>query len=876
MPRRTSRANRAISWIEGYCRVPEGALVGKPVRLRQWQRQEIRRIYDNPAGTRRAILSFGRKNGKGLALDTPIPTPAGWRTMADIEEGDEVFGADGEPTKVIGVSEIHTGLNCWRLTFSDGSRIVADEQHQWWTRHSYRPWEKATGRTRTGHGGRWKEAVVTTPQIAGSVFRPRASGYEHNHKIVSAPALTAPARDLPIDPYLLGAWLGDGDSASAIITAGDRDLAEMVAHLESSGAIVSARRERKVNRLQLRAIEAGLFGAQPVTKRSPDNLQLRLRALGVLGRKHIPSVYFDAGTDQRWALLQGLMDTDGTVSSAARTRQCQYVTVSQELATGVWRLLRSLGIKGRIRTGPATLRGEIVNTAYSITFNATRDQPIFRLKRKQDRLPDQLSSRNRTLSIIACQPVESVPTKCIAVDAPDRLYLAGHGCVPTHNTALSAFLLLLHLCGPEAKPNSQLYSTAQSRDQAAILFALAAKIVRMSPDLYGVVVIRDTAKQLFCPELGTVYRALSAEAKTAYGLSPALVIHDELGQVRGPRSPLYGAMETATGAQQDALSIIISTQAPTDADLLSILIDDGLAAHDPRVVVALYTAPLTVDAFSKAAIKAANPAFGDFLNADEVLAMAEDARRMPARQAEFENLILNRSVEGSAAFVSRSLWLTCNAPALPIDRGPVYGGLDLSAVGDLTALVLVGQVEGVWQVHPTFWLPADGLTQKARADRVPYDLWHRDGYLEAAPGSSIDYEYVAEYLRGVFDSYDVRTIAFDRWGFRHLRPWLLKAGFTEAFIEAHFTEFGQGYQDMSPSLRALEGEILNARLAHGGHPVLTMCAANAVIATDPAGNRKFEKAKASGRIDGMVALAMAIAAGTSDMSQNVNIRALIG
>jgi phage terminase large subunit-like protein len=159
---------------------------------------------------------------------------------------------------------------------------------------------------------------------------------------------------------------------------------------------------------------------------------------------------------------------------------------------------------------------------------------------------------------------------------------------------------------------------------------------------------------------------------------------------------------------------------------------------------------------------------------------------------------------------------------------------------------------------------------------VPYDLWHQQGYLNAAPGSSIDYEYVAEYLRGIFDELDVRKIAFDRWGFRHLRQWLLKAGFTESMIEAHFAEFGQGYQDMSPALRALEGEILSGRLAHGGHPVLTMCAANAAVAIDPAGNRKFEKHRSSGRIDGMVALAMAIAAATSDANPVFNVRAMIG
>jgi len=130
-------------------------------------------------------------------------------------------------------------------------------------------------------------------------------------------------------------------------------------------------------------------------------------------------------------------------------------------------------------------------------------------------------------------------------------------------TALSAFILLLHLCGPEARANSQLYSAAQSREQAAILFSLAAKVVRMSPDLSEYVGIRDTAKQLYCQELGTLYRALSAEASTAYGLSPVLIVHDELGQVKGPRSELYEALETATGAQETPLSIVISTQAPT-------------------------------------------------------------------------------------------------------------------------------------------------------------------------------------------------------------------------------------------------------------------------------------------------------------------------
>ena len=427
-------------------------------------------------------------------------------------------------------------------------------------------------------------------------------------------------------------------------------------------------------------------------------------------------------------------------------------------------------------------------------------------------------------------------------------------------TALSAALLLAHLCGPPARnrPNSQLFSAAQSRDQAAIIFSLAAKMVRMNRDLAQAVVVRETAKELLCPELGTKYKALSAEASTAFGLSPALIIFDELGQVRGPRSSLYEALETATAAQASPLSIIISTQAPTDADLLSVLIDDALAGHDPHTVVKLYSASTDLDPFAEETIRLANPAFDAFMNQREVLAMAADAKRMPAREAEYKNLVLNQRVEVNNPFISHGrlerLWHAGGSA-----RGPeVYGGLDLSATMDLTALVLIGWRNGKWHVHPTFWLPSEGLSEKAAADHVPYDLWHSQGHLQATPGRTVSYEYVAHHLHGLFQRYNIQKIGFDRWNMKHLRPWLLRAGFHEQMIEEHFVEFGQGMASMSPALRDLEQVLLEGELAHGGHPVLSMCVANTVITLDDAGNRKPSKRKSTGRIDGLVALAMAI------------------
>ena len=438
-------------------------------------------------------------------------------------------------------------------------------------------------------------------------------------------------------------------------------------------------------------------------------------------------------------------------------------------------------------------------------------------------------------------------------DSPTRTFILSMA-RKNAKTALAAMILLLHLCGPEARANSQLYSAARSRDQAAILFELAAKMVRMSPDLASVVVIRDTAKELVCGELGSIYKALSADAATKYGLSPALVIHDELGQVKGPRDELYEALETASAAQESPLSIVISTQAPTDADLLSLLIDDALTGADPCAKIALYTAPLDLDPFSDEAIRLANPHFDVFMNKDEVRRQAQDAKRLPSREAAYRNLILNQRVEASNPFISRAIWMENGGEPDDLDGLDVWGGLDLSSVSDLTALVLVS-ADG--DVSPTFWLPEDGLAEKSRNDRVPYDVWAQGGQLLTTPGRAIEYEFVAEHLRGVFDRFNVRSIAFDRYNMRFLKPWLERLGFTDDEL-SKFVEFGQGFVSMSPALRELESKLLARKLKHGNHPVLTMCASNCVADSDPAGNRKFNKRKASGRIDGMVALAMAV------------------
>jgi phage terminase large subunit-like protein len=287
-------------------------------------------------------------------------------------------------------------------------------------------------------------------------------------------------------------------------------------------------------------------------------------------------------------------------------------------------------------------------------------------------------------------------------------------------SGLIAGILLAHLVGPEAKRNSQIVSGAMSRDQAALVFALAAKMVQLSERLSKIVKIVPSGKRLVGLPLNVEYRALSADGTTAHGLSPILAILDEVGQVRGPRSDFVDAITTSQGAHAEPLLIAISTQAPTDADLLSLWIDDAVLSKDAQTVCHLYAAPEECDLLDAEAWKSANPAMGKFRDADDVRRQAEEANRMPSAESKFRNLILNQRVEARAPFVSKNVWLSCGGAAAPWHGQRVFAGLDLSATTDLTALVLIwADSAGVWQVSPYFWTPETGLVDRAKRDRVP-------------------------------------------------------------------------------------------------------------------------------------------------------------
>ena len=353
--------------------------------------------------------------------------------MGEVRIGDLLFDGAGTPCRVIACSPVMVDRPCFRVTFSDGASIIADAEHRWHTftvaersalsrrTEGFRARRRAT-RARRGSGKRPDlaarnaaehhgmqppptGAVRTTAEIAGTV----TLGVRANHSVTVAGPINLPPAELPIPPYILGAWLGDGTSSGAGFTCHD---AEILAEVEREGY-----RPRPQN-------APGAYGIL--------GLRAQLRLASLLGNKHIPATYLRASTSQRLALLQGLMDTDGYADARG---QCEISLTNHALTEGVLELVRSLGIKATIREGRATLDGRVIGPKWRVKF--ITDLPAFRLPRKVDRQKRSGFRGTHALRYItAVEPVESVPVRCVAVDSPSRLYLAGREMIPTHNTDL--------------------------------------------------------------------------------------------------------------------------------------------------------------------------------------------------------------------------------------------------------------------------------------------------------------------------------------------------------------------------------------------------------------------------------------------------------
>jgi len=431
--------------------------------------------------------------------------------------------------------------------------------------------------------------------------------------------------------------------------------------------------------------------------------------------------------------------------------------------------------------------------------------------------------------------------------------------VPRKNgkSALVAGLAACHLCGPMVEQRGQIVSAAADRTQAAIIYAEMQAMIERHPALNERVTFKDFHKEAMDIPSGSTYRALSSDARKAHGLNISFAVCDEAAQWRG--RDLFDNISTSVGARAEPLIITISTRSADPNSFLEELVRyhenmrDGVLPPDPAFYGCVYSAPMDADPWDPAVWQACNPALGDFRSLEEFETAAEQARRIPAREPAFRLLYLNQPCDTAARFINRADWQAC---AGTVDATALRGrrcvlGLDLSETTDLTACTAYFPDTG--DVLAWFWCPEDGLEEAERRDQVPYRLWARQGFITPTPGRSVNHDYVVHTLGEIAASYRVEGCAFDRWHTKQLRRKLDDDG-----VKLELKDWGQGFKDMSPALSALERAVLERRLRHPSHPVLDWCVGNAVVVSDPAANRKIDKPKAIGRVDGCVALAMAL------------------
>lgn len=825
------KADRAVAFIENLCHT-KGKWAGKPFLLLPWQEQIVRDLFgivkeDGKRQFLTAYIEIPKKNGKQLALDTPIPTPDGWKTMGTLAVGDCVFDERGKPCYVVAKSLVDDTEQAYELVFRDGGRIVAGERHLWDVEYIH-------GKTRAK---RW-----TTGEIYRRTRQYRET-FSDNRSIIRIPVnepLHLPEENLPVDPYLYGYWLGNGCATKPEITVRDCDVDDLISF-----------------------IPYPLHNRYPQTCGGSEILvykELKNILVPHFREKVIRPEYLRSSEHQRWELLQGLMDSDGCVSDVKG--QSIYVSTIRQLAESVQELLWTLGIKNSLTTCPSTRYGEPTGEIlYQIRFTAFTDQPVSKLHRKSIRRQERVKQTRSCFHYLKeIRMLDyKVKMQCIQVDSPSHCYLAGRNMVKTHNSELAA-AIALYLLYADNEPSAEVYGAACDRNQASIVFDVARQMVEMSPALLRRSKIRSAGKRIINYRNAGFYQVLSAETGTKHGLNVSGLVFDEIHAQ--PNRKLYDVLTKGSGdAREQPLFFIITTAGNDKNSICYELHTKALdlmqgRKKDYTFYPVVYGLEVDEDWTDEANWYKANPSLGHTIKIERVREAYQNAIENPAEENVFKQLRLNIWTSASIRWIPEQVY---DKGDLPINLDSLqgrmcYGGLDLSSTSDITALVLAfppRNDDEKYILLPFFWLPEDTLELRCRRDHVLYDVWQKQGFIQTTEGNVIHYEFIEKFIERLGETYNIREIAYDRWNATQMVQNMEDMGFT-------MVPFGQGFKDMSPPSKELFKLLMEGNIIHGGNPVLKWMAGNVVMRQDPAGNIKPDKEKSVEKIDGIVASIMAL------------------
>jgi phage terminase large subunit-like protein len=441
---------------------------------------------------------------------------------------------------------------------------------------------------------------------------------------------------------------------------------------------------------------------------------------------------------------------------------------------------------------------------------------------------------------------------------------------------LTAGLLLCHLVGPEAVTNGQVYSCAVDREQAAVIFDMCAKMISMRPGLQKFLKVKDSTKTIAVavsniPGRGSKYRALSSEASSKHGYGPSFFVFDEYGETP-LKDQLFSVMQDGMQAREEPLIVVISTQNDDPQHPFSQMIDDAVRGDDPTKIAHVHAADEGCALMDRAQWFKANPALRTWKSVTPIELAAAEAVRMPSKEQNFRRRYLNQRVSMHSALITRVDWQACgpanqNLPTFSLadtwdfEPGePVFCGLDMSKRTDLTALVVTSANNGS-RVKSYFFKPAAHIKEHGERDKRSYDLYVKQGWMIAPPGRSIDGKDVAAVIERIHKRNPIVGLGYDPAMAEELVMTLNDMN-VEAQVKGGdgipIFPWHQGPSMMGAAINAFEHEILQNTLQHDGNPLLTWNVMNAVVKPDDEGRRKFLKNMTRFRIDGAIAIAIAL------------------
>lgn len=843
-----------------------------------WFREIVRAIFGSldpltrERMVRELLLLIPKKQGKALALDTPVATPKGFKNIGDIEVGDQVMAADGTPTYVIAKSEVFTDRQCFEVEFSTGEKIICDAQHLWVT-DAHRDRQKQKTR-KADNRSNPRPSVKTTAEIAATLHVKSGRLTINNHRTALAKSLDLPEAELAIPPYALGAWLGDGHSAGAVITQSEEDANEMISLLLAAGQNAY----RRGSDPRTGAVAISLSPNCHRNARPAYRFRAELVKAGLLGNKHIPQIYLRGSLQQRLELLRGLMDTDGTISDAG---QAEFTTTSPALRDGVRELVASVGLKPNMTESRATLYGKDCGPAWAISFWPFDQVRVFNLTRKADRQrPSKAvnASRSRHRQIFAVRPLDSVPTQCIAVSNSSHQFLIGRSLLPTHNTSYGALLMLVALL-VNTRPQASMIFTAPVQRTAEMAFDQVAGAIRLDSVLSKKMHIRDNVKTIEHRVTGAVLEILTFDPSVLTGRKCHAVMIDELHllaknahaescirQLRGGMSPFSEAflMFTTTQSEEQPAGVFAAElQGARD-------IRDG---KTPGIMLpVLYEWPLKLQQDVTYWEDPSNwwqvtPNLGRGIT----LARLVDARDAEKRSGDAQyrawatqhlNVQIGVAIK-VAAWNGALYWEACKAKEQPeLLRGHdglkelfrrcevIVAGLDGGGNDDLYGLAIMGRDTATkkWLVWVHAWVQRSVLElRKSEAQR--FTDFETDGDLTIIDRPGEDIEQIVEIMLEVEESGLLDRIGVDRAGIQDTVQALVDAGFELERIVA----IDQGWK-LVGTIKTTERKLKAREIEHGGTRMMNWCLGNA--RAEPRGNAVIITKQTAGtaKIDPLLAV----------------------